>query len=84
VRVKITALRTEIVRLPLPRPILSATLEIRSTDAVLVFVDTDQGVTGEATDRLEVLRRVRFAPMWPQCTVAVTVHRLGVLDGALS
>jgi L-alanine-DL-glutamate epimerase-like enolase superfamily enzyme len=45
--VKITALRTSIVRLPLPRPILSATLEIHSTDAVLVFLDTDEGVTGE-------------------------------------
>jgi L-alanine-DL-glutamate epimerase-like enolase superfamily enzyme len=62
VSVKITALRTEIVRLPLPRPILSATLEIRSADAVLVFVDTDQGVTGEGLcfaingNRLELLR----------------------------
>jgi L-alanine-DL-glutamate epimerase-like enolase superfamily enzyme len=60
--VKITALRTEIVRLPLPRPILSATFEIRSTDAVLVFVDTDQGVTGEGLcfaingNRLAILR----------------------------
>ena len=59
---KITALRTEIVRLPLPRPILTATFEIRSADAVLVFVDTDQGVTGEGLcfaingTRLNVLR----------------------------
>jgi len=50
------------VRLPLPCPILSATLEIRSTDAVLVFVDTDQGVIREGLcfaingTRLEVLR----------------------------
>jgi len=62
VNVKITALRTEIVRLPLPRPILSATPEIRSADAVLVFVDTNQGVTGEGLcfaingTRLEILR----------------------------
>jgi L-alanine-DL-glutamate epimerase-like enolase superfamily enzyme len=61
-KVKITALRTGIVRLPLSRPILSATLEIRSTDAVVVFVDTDQGVTGEGLcfaingNRLELLR----------------------------
>ena len=60
--IKITALRTEIVRLPLPKPILSATLEIRSADAVLVFLDTDAGVTGEGLcfaingTRLEVLR----------------------------
>jgi L-alanine-DL-glutamate epimerase-like enolase superfamily enzyme len=60
--VKITALRTEIVRLPLSRPILSATLEIRSTDAVLVFIDTDQSVTGEGLcftlngNRLKLLR----------------------------
>jgi L-alanine-DL-glutamate epimerase-like enolase superfamily enzyme len=61
VSVKIIALRTEIVRLPLPRPIWSATLEIRSTDAVLVFVDTDQDLTGEGLcfaingNRLEIL-----------------------------
>ncbi len=59
---KITALRTEIVRLPLPRPILSAIFEIRSADAVLVFIDTDQGVTGEGLcfaingNRLAILR----------------------------
>lgn len=35
------------VRLPLPKPILSATLEIRSADAILIFLDTDQGITGE-------------------------------------
>lgn len=61
---RITALRTEVVRLPLPKPILSATLEIRSADAVLVFLDTDAGVTGEGLcfalngNRLEVLRDV--------------------------
>ncbi len=44
---KITALRTSVVRLPLPQPILAASIEIRSTDAVLVFLDTDEGVTGE-------------------------------------
>ena len=59
---KVTALRTETVRLPLPRPVLSAIFEIRSADAVLVFVDTDQGVTGEGMcfaingTRLELLR----------------------------
>ena len=45
--IKITALRTAVVRLPLPKPARSATLEIRSADAILVFLDTDQGVTGE-------------------------------------
>jgi L-alanine-DL-glutamate epimerase-like enolase superfamily enzyme len=60
--VKITALRTEVVRLPLSRPILSAGLEIRSADAVLAFIDTDQGVTGEGLcfaingKRLDILR----------------------------
>ena len=59
---RVTALRTEVVRLPLPRPVTSATLEIRSADAVLVFVDTDQGITGEGLcfaingNRLGILR----------------------------
>ena len=44
---KITALRTEAVHLPLPAPITAAVFEIRSTDAVLVFLDTDEGLTGE-------------------------------------
>jgi hypothetical protein len=59
------------VRLPLPCPILSAALEIRSTDAVLAFVDTDQGVIREGLcfaingTRLEVLRDVvrSFEPL---------------------
>jgi L-alanine-DL-glutamate epimerase-like enolase superfamily enzyme len=44
---KITALRTKIVHLPLAKPILSAIFEIRSADCVLVYLDTDQGITGE-------------------------------------
>jgi L-alanine-DL-glutamate epimerase-like enolase superfamily enzyme len=60
--VEITGLRTKVVRLPLPKPILSATIEIHSTDAVLVFLDTDEGVTGEGLcfavngNRLKLLR----------------------------
>src|ERR1700742_3943140 len=45
--VKITGLRISIVRLPLQQPILSAIFEIHSADAVLVFLDTDEGVTGQ-------------------------------------
>jgi L-alanine-DL-glutamate epimerase-like enolase superfamily enzyme len=45
--VKITALRTQMVHLPLAKPILSAIFEIRSADCVLVYLDTDQGITGE-------------------------------------
>lgn len=44
---KITALRTQIVHLPLAKPILSAIFEIRSADCVLTWLDTDQGLTGE-------------------------------------
>jgi L-alanine-DL-glutamate epimerase-like enolase superfamily enzyme len=45
---KITALRTQIVHLPVEPPILTAILgSIRSADCVLTFLDTDQGITGE-------------------------------------
>ena len=44
---KITALRTEIVHIPITPPIRSAIFEIRSADCVLVFLDTDAGLTGE-------------------------------------
>lgn len=44
---KITALRTQVVHIPLTKPILSAIFEIRSADCVLVSLDTDQGLTGE-------------------------------------
>lgn len=45
---KITAVRTRIVHLPIEPPILAAILgSIRSADCVLTFLDTDQGITGE-------------------------------------
>ena len=44
---RITRLRTTVVHLPLPKPILSAIFEIRSADCVLVFLETDAGLVGE-------------------------------------
>jgi L-alanine-DL-glutamate epimerase-like enolase superfamily enzyme len=44
---KITRLKTEIVSLPLPTPIPSARMTIRSADCVLVFLETDAGPIGE-------------------------------------
>lgn len=46
---KIARLRTQIVHLPVEPPIVTAILgSIRSADCVLTFLDTDEGVTGEA------------------------------------
>ncbi len=44
---KITALRTTVIDIPIEPPILSAIFAIRSAGCVLVHLDTDQGVTGE-------------------------------------
>lgn len=45
---KITALRTKVVHLPIDPPIVTAILgSIRSADCVLTFLDTDAGLTGE-------------------------------------
>jgi L-alanine-DL-glutamate epimerase-like enolase superfamily enzyme len=44
---KITALRTQVVHMPLAKPIRAAIFEIRSIDCVLTWLDTDQGLTGE-------------------------------------
>jgi L-alanine-DL-glutamate epimerase-like enolase superfamily enzyme len=45
---KITALRTQVVHLPIDPPIVTAILgSIRSADCVLTFLDTDEGLTGE-------------------------------------
>jgi L-alanine-DL-glutamate epimerase-like enolase superfamily enzyme len=44
---KVTKLRTEVVRLPLPAPIPSARITISSVDCVLVFLETDEGAVGE-------------------------------------
>ena len=45
---KITRLRTQVVHLPIDPPIPTAILGmIRSTDCVLTFLDTDEGITGE-------------------------------------
>jgi hypothetical protein len=89
--VRITALRTSIVRLPLPQPILSATLEIHSTDAVLVFLDTDEGVTGEGLcfalngNRLKLLHDMvrSFEPLLIGLdpTMAASFYKRGQLFG---
>lgn len=44
---KVTRLKTEIVRIPLPRPIPSARMTISSADCVLVHLETDAGLIGE-------------------------------------
>jgi len=44
---KVTALRTTALHLPLPKPILSGLGEIRSTGVLLVHVETDDGAVGE-------------------------------------
>jgi L-alanine-DL-glutamate epimerase-like enolase superfamily enzyme len=44
---KITRLVTKIVSLPLPTPIPSARMTIKSADCVLVFLETDAGLVGE-------------------------------------
>lgn len=45
---KITDVRTVSVELPLERPVRTAIHNIHSAGALLVFVDTDDGVTGES------------------------------------
>ncbi len=44
---KVTKVRTEVVSLPLAKPIPSARIVIRSADCVLVFLETDEGEVGE-------------------------------------
>ncbi len=44
---KITRLRTQIVHLPIDPPIQSFMGALRTTDCVLTFLDTDDGLTGE-------------------------------------
>ncbi len=44
---KITALRTIVVNLPIDPPILSAIFAIRSTSCVLCYLETDEGLVGE-------------------------------------
>jgi L-alanine-DL-glutamate epimerase-like enolase superfamily enzyme len=44
---KITRLRIEIAHIPLPKPIPSNKLVIRSADCVLAFLETNEGLTGE-------------------------------------
>jgi L-alanine-DL-glutamate epimerase-like enolase superfamily enzyme len=45
--VKITAVRLETVRVPLPRPIPSLGITISHTQCLLAFVETDEGLVGE-------------------------------------
>ena len=45
---KITTLRTVQVEVPLEKPIRTAIHDIRSVGCVLVYLDTDEGITGEA------------------------------------
>ncbi len=44
---KITRVRTEIAHLPFNPPIGSGAGELRSSDCILVFLETDQGLVGE-------------------------------------
>ena len=44
---KITALRTTSLHLPLPKPIMSGLGELRSAGVLLVHLETDQGAVGE-------------------------------------
>jgi L-alanine-DL-glutamate epimerase-like enolase superfamily enzyme len=44
---RITRLRTDLVQVPLPRPIPSAKLIIRTAGCVLVTLETDEGLVGE-------------------------------------
>ncbi|HZS84435.1 MAG TPA: mandelate racemase/muconate lactonizing enzyme family protein [Stellaceae bacterium] len=45
---KITRLRTEVVQIPLGKPIRTAIHDIRSAGCVLVFLETDGGIVGES------------------------------------
>ena len=45
---KITRLRTQVVHLPIDPPIVSAIFRIESTSCVLCFLETDEGIVGEA------------------------------------
>lgn len=45
---KITALKTQLVELPLDKPIATAIHDIRSVGCVLLTLETDQGLVGEA------------------------------------
>ena len=68
---KITGLRTICVELPIVAPIRTAIHDIRSVGAVLVYLDTDEGASGESYlfslsgRRLGILRDMveSFAPM---------------------
>jgi len=44
---KITRLHTEVVKLPLAKPIPSGRMTIQSIDCILVFLETDEGAIGE-------------------------------------
>lgn len=68
---KITALRTAVVNLPIDPPILSALFAIRSTSCVLCYLETDAGLVGEGVvhaingDRIAVLEAmVRSLEPW--------------------
>jgi L-alanine-DL-glutamate epimerase-like enolase superfamily enzyme len=58
---KITAVRTILVNVPIAKPVKTSIHDIRSVGCVLVFVDTDEGMTGESyiftlsAKRLDVL-----------------------------
>ena len=45
---KVVNIRTELVNIPFPRPLRTAIHEFGSVGCVLVFIDTDEGVTGES------------------------------------
>lgn len=45
---KISAIRTEMVKVPLPKPIKTAIHKIDSVGCVLVYLETDEGVVGQS------------------------------------
>lgn len=45
---QVTQIRTQQVRIPFERPLRTSIHRIESVDAVLVFADTDAGITGES------------------------------------
>jgi len=45
---KITDVRTVLINVPIEKPVKTAIHDIRSVGCVLIFVDTDEGITGES------------------------------------
>ena len=69
---KITGLRCVQVEIPLEKPIRTAIHDVRTVGCVLVYLDSDEGLSGEAYNftmnavRLDVLQamRILIPPAW--------------------